>query len=298
MRVHELFEADIPPLGQPTRSATQTKAELTSLNTPFRWKVTVVKGGEEDDVTHEFTALGGRDQAEKVAKKWFKDTFGRKPRSGEYFIDSAPRIASVGSGAFSDVRLHPNQHEVVRRERYPGDDRGGQAWTNAVIKYNETNPLGNPWLPYITELRTVTDPDQVTRMQTTQGRLESGFSLSLEALESIANRIFPNFSASLTPAISQQAKPAMHWDAFVRMIAGILVNPSLASDRTIEKKVKGQFVEVPNPYYTEDENMLEALALVNQTATKYRVEYDLHDENIMLRNTGRGWQPVITDPLA
>lgn len=297
MRIKEILE-DIPPLGQPTRSTTQTKADLTNPPEPFRWKVTAVRG-EDDDVTHEFTVLGGRIEANKKAKEWFKDTFGREPRSGEYFIDPAPRTARVGSGSFSDVRLHPSQHEVVKRERYPGEmNLGGQAWTDAVIKYNETNPLGNPWLPYITELRTVTDPEDVTRTQVTQGRLESGYDLSLEAIEYIANRIFSNFSASLTSAISKQAKPARYWDEFVRIIAGILVKPSLASVQTIEKKVKGRVVEVPNPYYTEDENMLEALALVNQTARKYKLSRDLHSENIMVRNTGRGWQPVLTDPIA
>ena len=293
MRISELFE-DIPPLGQPTRSATQTKADLTNPPQPFRWKVTAVRG-EEDDVTHEFTVLGGRIEADKKAKEWFKNTFGRKPRSGEYFIDPAPRTAKIGSGAFLDVRLHPSQHEVVKRERYPGEmNQGGQAWTDAVIKYNKTNPLGNPWLPYITELRTVTDPEGTTRTQVTQERLESGYSLSLEAIESIANRIFPNFTMSMTPAGKKRTSASDYWREFTYMVDKIRHSPELSKLETITTKNS----VVPNPYYTEDENMLKALALVNQTARKYKVAHDLHSENIMVRNTGRGWQPVITDPLS
>lgn len=299
MRVHELFEANIPPLGQPARSATQTKADLTNPPEPFRWKVTAVRDNE-DDVTHQFTVLGGRIEANKMARKWFNDTFGRPPRSDEYFIDPVPRTARVGSGAFSDVRLHPSQHEVVKRERYPGGEMnlGGQVWTDAVIKYNKTNPLGNPWLPYITELRTVTDPEGITRIQTTQGRLEHGSNLSIDALRAMANRIFPNFAINRSPTQGKSLEPNEYWRLFVRLIVEILTNPSLASMTTLNKKVKGRVVEIPNPHYTEDFNMLEALALVNQTARKYKLEYDLHNENIMVRNTGRGWQPVITDPLS
>ena len=77
------------------------------------------------------------------------------------------------------------------------------------------------------------------------------------------------------------------------MVDKIRRSPELSKLETITTKNS----VVPNPYYTEDENMLKALALVNQTARKYKVEHDLHSQSIMVRNTGRGWQPVITDPL-
>ena len=324
MRIHEiiLFEADQQPrIGQPVRSRTRTKATLGNMD-PSRgvglqnkWQIIDRKTNQpiHDFVTKPDPAdyKGPEDEPYNIAREWLSKNREWLSKNRPDLIDpidpgwtlyqKPSRMVNIGQGAFKGARVNPLAPglEITKREFYPDRDTGGNAWLQAVSKYNRRNPLGNPWLPVITRISKKTDWQGRVRTQTSEMSLEDGASLSPEAILSFATRIFPNFENSidkkfqkwlLSNRIDRQQYDNRFkiswnlWDQFVSLIRDTLNFP--------------QYGNNPNAdYYSRDDYMKRALRMAKNLEKKGH-RLDIHSGNIMVRNTGRGWQPVLTDPLS
>lgn len=308
MKIHELFEANQPPgIGQPVNFKTKSQSGLANQpmnRTPdrYKWQIMSPDGKE---IYHKFRISSSRSPydftpAYQYAEEWLKanlpDIFNRN----QWKIGLQPsRMANVGLGVYKQVRQHPIGQEIVKREIRPGQDTGGTAWLNAVVNYNRRNPLGNPWLPIITEIRTRTDLSGATRIQSSEMPLEEGSNLSSEIILSIATRTFPNFESFVDykfkkllrqNEISQQeydnrfSNSQRLWKYFVLLINVVLGD--FPAD-----VVPKSFALSPDVY------MKRALQMTKNLKKKGHT-LDVHPGNVMVRNTGRGWQPVLTDPLS
>lgn len=316
MRIYELFLEDQQPrMGQPVRSRTRTKASLGNMN-PNRgvglqnkWQIIDRKTNQpiHDFVTKPDMAdyQGPEDEPYNIAREWLSKN---RPDlidpldPGWTLYQKPSRMVNIGQGAFKGARVNPLApgQEITKREFQPEEDIGGNAWLQAVVDYNRRNPLGNPWLPVITRISTKTDWRGRVRTQTSEMSLEDGASLSPEAILSFATRIFPNFENSidkkfqkwlLSNRIDRQQYDNRFaiswnlWDHFVHLVQDAL-----------------SFLEYSNDpkedYYSPDDYMKKALRMVKNLIEKKGHGLDIHSGNIMVRNTGRGWQPVLTDPLS
>ena len=315
MRIYELFLEDQQPrMGQPVRSRTRTKATLGDM-TPHvgvglqnKWQIIDRKTNQpiHDFVTKPDPAdyQGPQDEPYNIAREWLSKNRPDliDPIDPEWTLYQKPsRMVNIGQGAFKGARenpLAPGQ-EITKREFYPERDTGGNAWLQAVSNYNRRNPLGNPWLPVITRISKKTDWQGRVRTQTSEMSLEDGASLSPDAIMSFATRIFPNFENSINKKfrkwliwnrIDQKHYDRRFedswnlWDQFVSLIRDTLNFP--------------QYGNNPNAdYYSRDDYMKRVLRMAKNLEKKGH-RLDIHSGNIMVRNTGRGWQPVLTDPLS
>jgi hypothetical protein len=308
MRIYELFLEDQPPgIGRPVNIKTKSQSDLSNQpasRTPdrYKWQIMSPDGKE---IYHKFRLPGITSPYDlrsqyQYAEDWLKVNLPEIFNQNQWKIALQPsRMANVGQGAYKQVRQHPVGQEIVKREIRSGGDTGGTAWLKAVVNYNRRNPLGNPWLPVITEIRTKTDPQGQVRTQSSEMSLEDGATLSPEAILSFATRIFPNFEKFVDYKfqkllqqndISQQeyddrfANNHRLWKYFVLLINVVLGDP-------LSDVVPKSFALSPDVY------MKRALQMAKNLEKKGHT-FDVHPGNVMVRNTGRGWQPVLTDPLS
>lgn len=299
MRIYEiiLLEADqLPGIGQPVRSDTISKVghDDDDIGRPDI-RMFQIADKNSHQIYHKFQADNFFDAYDKAAE-WLKKNLPNVYTSFNWAVNAIPpRMANKGAGAFKIARNDPTApgYQVIKQEKRPGGDPGGTAWLNAIIEYNRTNPLGNPWLPVVTRISTKTDSKGQVRTQSSEMSLEDGANLSPEIILSFATRIFPNFESFVdhqSQGLDQKSYDTRFdnsfklWRFFVDLIRKVFSDPESADSPTSFN-------------YSEDDNMKEALQIVEKITTSSHYGLDIHTGNIMVRNTGRGWQPVLTDPL-
>lgn len=157
-------------------------------------------------------------------------------------------------------------------------------WIKAIKPY-----MGdNPYMPVYYSVRLKPDRSGRPRVESTMERL-----ISMRELGSIEGAI-PALAAKTFGNDDYYQREDMRVEDFMRMLNNTYHDYErvLSGSTSSSSNVREDYLDSVDP------ELLEAFAIISKLDRDYNFDVDMHDENVMVRNTSRGYQLVITDPLS